>query len=241
MAAALGSLADAFSARAAAGVRLHPTVACWPTRPRRRRIAVLAADRQTAGAGAAAGCPGRGPASLLCCWRFTPGGTVRRPGWSLVVGWRWRAPSRRWASGRPAQVAQRRARPWLRSRHPVEAVVGRGRPSAAVIGIGLNLRLPRTRPWNRPGVTDLARCLDVAARPPLLGPPGAAAPSARALRAAAGFPLCAGLAAAQRLRRAAGVSILGEALAGTCVGRRRRRAAGLPTSVHAACSPATCP
>jgi BirA family biotin operon repressor/biotin-[acetyl-CoA-carboxylase] ligase len=212
VAAALGSLADAFS------VELLPECDSTNSRlladppPDDGRIPVLAADRQTAGRGRRGrvwqSWPGAGLTFSLQ-WRFAPGGTVP-PGLSLVVGL---AVARTLEALGVEGVQLKWPNDVLVHGHKIagiliELVSGRGRPSAAVIGVGINLRLPPEAAIESAlGVTDLARCLDA--------PPA----GSRLL----GLVLAQPLRGAWQQRNAFAelpVQILGEAepLAGTCVG-----------------------
>ena len=190
------------------------------------RIAVLAADRQTAGRGRRGrswlSWPGAGLTFSLR-WHFMPAPHMPA-GLSLVVGLA------------VARTLEELGVEGVQLKWPndvlihgkklagilVELSSSRGRPPAAVIGIGLNLRLPPdAQVESATGVTDLAACL---ASPPgpnrLLGLLLGQLNHFLELYAAAGFPA---LRAAWQQRNAFAdlpVRILGEAqeLAGTCAG-----------------------
>ncbi|WP_374239540.1 biotin--[acetyl-CoA-carboxylase] ligase [Zoogloea sp.] len=226
VAAALGSLADAFS------VELLPecdsTNSCLlaDPPPDDGRIPVLAADRQTAGRGRRGrvwqSWPGAGLTFSLQ-WRFAPGGTVP-PGLSLVVGL---AVARTLEALGVEGVQLKWPNDVLVHGHKIagiliELVSGRGRPSAAVIGVGINLRLPPEAAIESAlGVTDLARCLDA---PPagsrLLGLVLAQLHRLLGICAEAGFEPLRGAWQQRNAFAELPVQILGEAepLAGTCVG-----------------------
>ena len=225
-AAALGSLADAFS------VELLPECDSTNSRlladppPDDGRIPVLAADRQTAGRGRRGrvwqSWPGAGLTFSLQ-WRFAPGGTVP-PGLSLVVGL---AVARTLEALGVEGVQLKWPNDVLVHGHKIagiliELVSGRGRPSAAVIGVGINLRLPPEAAIESAlGVTDLARCLDA---PPagsrLLGLVLAQLHRLLGICAEAGFEPLRGAWQQRNAFAELPVQILGEAepLAGTCVG-----------------------
>lgn len=190
------------------------------------RIAVLAADRQTAGRGRRGrswlSWPGAGLTFSLR-WHFTPAPHMPA-GLSLVVGLA------------VARTLEELGVEGVQLKWPndvlihgkklagilVELSSSRGRPPAAVIGIGLNLRLPAdAQVESATGVTDLAACL---ASPPgpsrLLGLLLAQLHHLLDLYAAAGFTA---LRAAWQQRNAFAdlpVLILGETheIAGTCAG-----------------------
>ncbi len=165
VAAALGELAAAFA------LDLRPECDSTNSRlleeppPDDGRIAVLAADRQTAGRGRRGrtwqSWPGAG-LTFSVLWRFTPSAQLPA-GLSLVVGL---AVARaleelgvdgvqlKWPND--VLIHGRKLAGIL-----VELSSGRGRgPAAAVIGIGINLRLPDAAAVDYPtGVTDLTACL----------------------------------------------------------------------------------
>lgn len=226
VAAALGSLAPAFA------VEVLPE--CDSTNSRLLadpplddgRVPVVAADRQTAGRGRRGrvwqSWPGAG-LTFSVLWRFAPGAPVP-PGLSLVVGL---AVARTLEELGVEGVQLKWPNDVLVNGHKIagvliELVSGRGQPLAAVIGVGINLRLPPEAAIESPfGVTDLARCLE--ARPSasrLLGLVLAQLHHFLGICAATGFE---GLRGAWQQRNAFAdlpVRILGEAepLAGICVG-----------------------
>ena len=190
------------------------------------RIAVLAADRQTAGRGrrgrAWQSWPGAG-LTFSVLWRFAPGGAVPA-GLSLVVGL---AVARtleelgvegvqlKWPND--VLIHGRKIAGIL-----VELTSGRGRTSAAVIGIGINLRLPPEAAVEYPtGVTDLAACLTSPPSPSrLLGLLLVQLSGLLDLYAAAGFTALRGAWQQRNAFAHLPVRIVGEgeALAGTCIG-----------------------
>lgn len=226
MAAALGGLAAAFS------VEVLPECDSTNSRlladppPDDGRIPVLAADRQKAGRGRRGrvwqSWPGAG-LTFSVLWRFAPGAPLPG-GLSLVVGL---AVARALEELGVEGVQLKWPNDVLVNGHKIagiliELVSGRGQPLAAVIGVGINLRLPSEAAIESPlGVTDLARCLD--APPPagrLLGLVLAQLHHFLSICAAAGFE---GLRGAWQQRNAFAelpVRILGEVepLAGICAG-----------------------
>ena len=226
VAAALGGLAAAFS------VEVLPECDSTNSRlladppPDDGRIPVLAADRQTAGRGRRGrvwqSWPGAG-LTFSVLWRFAPGAPLPG-GLSLVVGL---AVARALEELGVEGVQLKWPNDVLVNGHKIagiliELVSGRGQPLAAVIGVGINLRLPPEAAIESPlGVTDLARCLD--ATPPasrLLGLVLAQLHHFLGICAAAGFE---GLRGAWQQRNAFAelpVRILGEVepLAGICAG-----------------------
>lgn len=191
------------------------------------RIHVLVAERQTAGRGRRGrewlSWPG---ASLTfsVLWRFMPG-TPASAGLSLVAGL---------ALARALETLGARG---IQLKWPndvlvhgeklagilVELLPARGRPPAAVIGIGLNLRLPQDAAIPaQNGVTDLARSLD--AEPPpattVLAVILAELHRLFELYAVAGFPALRGAWEQRNAFADLPVSITGEGstLTGTCAG-----------------------
>jgi BirA family biotin operon repressor/biotin-[acetyl-CoA-carboxylase] ligase len=166
--------------------------------------------------------PGAG-LTFSVLWRFAPGAPLPG-GLSLVVGL---AVARALEELGVEGVQLKWPNDVLVNGHKIagiliELVSGRGQPLAAVIGVGINLRLPPEAAIESPlGVTDLARCLD--ATPPasrLLGLVLAQLHHFLGICAAAGFE---GLRGAWQQRNAFAelpVRILGEAepLAGICAG-----------------------
>ncbi|WP_374244143.1 biotin--[acetyl-CoA-carboxylase] ligase [Zoogloea sp.] len=189
------------------------------------RIAVLAADRQTAGRGRRGrswlSWPGAGLTFSLR-WRFTPAPHMPA-GLSLVVGLA------------VARTLEELGVEGVQLKWPNDVLIhgkklagilvelsSRGRQPSAVIGIGLNLRLPPdAQVESAIGVTDLAACL---ASPPgpnrLLGLLLAQLHHFLELYAAAGFPALRGAWEQRNAFADLPVRILGEAheLAGTCAG-----------------------
>ncbi|MCK6387222.1 MAG: biotin--[acetyl-CoA-carboxylase] ligase [Zoogloea sp.] len=226
VAAALGGLAAAFSVETLPECDSTNSRLLADPPPEDGRIAVLAADRQTAGRGrrgrAWQSWPGAG-LTFSVLWHFAPGAPVPA-GLSLVVGL---AVARTLEELGVEGVQLKWPNDVLVNGHKIagiliELVSGRGRPLAAVIGVGINLRLPPDAEIESAfGVTDLARCLDA---PPsasrLLGLVLAQLHHFVGICAMAGFD---GLRRAWQQRNAFAdlpVRILGEAepLAGTCVG-----------------------
>lgn len=160
------------------------------------RIAVLVADEQTAGRGRRGRQWQSWPAGSLTFslrWRF-PAGSTAPVGLSLVVGLAL------------AQGLKTLGVDGLQLKWPndvlvhgnkiagilIELVSGRGRTTAAVIGIGLNLRLPADAHIpDQPGVTDLERELDapLPERPMLLAALLLEVQRLLTLYAQAGFPV----------------------------------------------------
>jgi len=226
VAAALGGLAGAFALEVLPECDSTNTRLLENPPPEDGRIAVLAADRQTAGRGRRGRAWQSWPGASLTFslqWRFAPAGSVPA-GLSLVVG----LAVARALEGLGVEGVQLK---WpndvlVHGRKLagilVELVSARGRPEAAVIGIGINLRLPPEAAVDYPtGVTDLAACLGPAPGPSLLlGRVLTQLHGLLELFAAAGFPA---LREAWQQRNAFAdlpVRILGEGgqLAGTCAG-----------------------
>ncbi len=134
------------------------------------RIHVLATDLQTAGRGRRGrvwqSWPGAG-LTFSALWRFAPGSPVPA-GLSLVAGLA------------VARALEELGVEGVQLKWPndvlihgqklagilVELIPGRGRTPAAVVGIGINLRLPPDAGVEYPtGVTDLAHCLAVTPGP----------------------------------------------------------------------------
>jgi BirA family biotin operon repressor/biotin-[acetyl-CoA-carboxylase] ligase len=190
------------------------------------RVHVLAADVQTAGRGRRGRVWQSWPGASLtfsALWRFAPGAPVPA-GLSLVAG----LAVARALEGLGVEGVQLK---WPNdvlihgcklAGILVELMPGRGRTPAAVVGIGINLRLPADAAIDYPtGVTDLAACLPA--------PPGAGALLARVLAelqalfeiyAAAGFPALRGAWQQRNAFADLPVRILGEAesLSGRCAG-----------------------
>lgn len=191
------------------------------------RVHVLVADRQTAGRGRR-GRPWQSweGASLTfsVLWRFEPG-TPAPAGLSLAAGLAL------------AHALEQLGVEGVQLKWPndilvhgdklagilVELLPARGRPPAAVIGIGLNLRLPADAHIpGQTGVTDLARALDAA--PP--APPAVLATILAELRrlfdtyAVAGFPALRGAWAQRNAFAGLPVAISDESTTqfGICVG-----------------------
>lgn len=195
LAAHLGALAPGFALEWIACCASSNTELLNRDLPADERIAVLVADEQTAGRGRR----GRqwqswpeGSLTFSLRWRF-PVGSPAPSGLSLVVGLAL------------VQGLKTLGVDGLQLKWPndvlvhgnklagilIELVSGRGRSSAAVIGIGLNLRLPADAHIpDQPGVTDLARELDgpLPDRPRLLAALLVELQRLLALYAQAGFP-----------------------------------------------------
>jgi biotin-(acetyl-CoA carboxylase) ligase len=210
---------------------------------------VLAADRQTAGRGRRGGVAILAGAGLTfsVLWRFAPGAPLPG-GLSLVVGL---AVARALEELGVEGVQLKWPNDVLVNGHKIagiliELVSGRGQPLAAVIGVGINLRLPPEAAIESPlGVTDLARCLDApppasrllglvlaqlhhfsaSAPPPVSRASGAPGSSAMPLR------ICRCAFSARPSRWPA--SVRGWTPTARCCCRRRTACAG--------CCPATCP
>jgi BirA family biotin operon repressor/biotin-[acetyl-CoA-carboxylase] ligase len=190
------------------------------------RVHVLAAERQTAGRGRRGrvwqSWPGAG-LTFSVLWRFAPAAHVPA-GLSLVVGL---AVARTLEELGVEGVALKWPNDVLIHGKKlggilVELSSGRGRGLAAVIGIGINLRMPADAAVDSPtGVTDLASCL---ASPPgpsrLLGLLLAELQRFLEIYASAGFTALRGAWQQRNAFADLPVRILGEAheLTGTCVG-----------------------
>lgn len=190
------------------------------------RIHVLVTDRQTAGRGRRGrnwlSWPGAG-LTFSVLWRFEPGAPVPA-GLSLVAGL---AVARsleelgvegvqlKWPND--VLIHGRKLAGIL-----VELIPGRGRTPAAVIGVGLNLRLPPEADIpHAGGVTDLAACLTAPpTRARLLGYLLDQFRGLLELYAAAGFPALRGAWQQRNAHAGLPVRILGETVSqeGTCVG-----------------------
>lgn len=190
------------------------------------RVHVLAADVQTAGRGRRGRVWQSWPGASLtfsALWRFEPGAPVPA-GLSLVAGL---AVARaleelgvegvqlKWPND--VLIHGRKLAGIL-----VELLPGRGRTPAAVIGIGINRRLPPDASIEYPtGVTDLAACLGLVPAPsPLLGLVLLQLNQLLGIYAAAGFVALRGAWQQRNAFADLPVRILGEAeeLAGTCLG-----------------------
>ena len=181
------------------------------------RVHVLAAERQTAGRGRRGrvwqSWPGAG-LTFSVLWRFAPAAHVPA-GLSLVVGL---AVARTLEELGVEGVALKWPNDVLIQGKKLAGILvelssGRGRGLAAVIGIGINLRMPADAAVDYPtGVTDLARCL--------ASPPGPSLLRFLEIYASAGFPALRGAWQQRNAFADLPVRILGEAheLTGTCVG-----------------------
>lgn len=190
------------------------------------RVHVLAADLQTAGRGRRGRVWQSWPGASLtfsALWRFAPGAPVPA-GLSLVAGLA------------VARTLEELGVEGVQLKWPndvlihgkklagilVELLPGRGRTPAAVVGVGINLRLPPEAGVDYPtGVTDLATCL---AQPPgtsrLLGLVLVQLNRLLEIYAAAGFVALRGAWQQRNAFADLPVRIIGEAeaLAGTCLG-----------------------
>ena len=191
---ALGERAFAFSILALPECASTNSVLLDDPPPDDGRIPVLVADRQTAGRGRRGrswlSWPGAG-LTFSVLWRFEPGAPVPA-GLSLVAGL---AVARTLESLGVEGVQLKWPNDVLIHGRKlagilVELMPGRGRTPAAVIGVGLNLRLPPDADIpHAGGVTDLAACLDVPpTREVLLGHLLTHFHALFELYAAAGFP-----------------------------------------------------
>lgn len=224
--AALGGRASAFSLVCVPECDSTNTRLMADPPPDDGRVHVLAADVQTAGRGRRGRVWQSWPGASLtfsALWRFAPGAPVPA-GLSLVAG----LAVARALEGLGVEGVQLK---WPNdvlihgcklAGILVELMPGRGRTPAAVVGIGINLRLPPDAAIDYPtGVTDLAACLP--------SPPGASALLACVLAelhalfeiyAAAGFPALRGAWQQRNAFADLPVRILGEAesLSGRCAG-----------------------
>lgn len=162
IAAALGELADHFSLRCLTSCDSTNSLLMADPPADDDRVHVVVADRQTAGRGRR----GRhwlswsgGSLTFSSLWRFAPGAPVPA-GLSLVAGL---AVTRALEKSGLDGVQLKWPNDVLVHGNKlagilVELLPGRGRTPAAVIGIGLNLRIPDAAEIpDQPGVTDLTR------------------------------------------------------------------------------------
>jgi BirA family biotin operon repressor/biotin-[acetyl-CoA-carboxylase] ligase len=161
----LGELAPLFDVVVLDACASTNTVLLESPPPDDGRVCVVAAERQTAGRGRRGRSWQAWPGSSLTfsvLWRF-PAGAPVPAGLSLVAGI---AVARALESLGVGGVALKWPNDVLVARHKlagilVELLPGRGRTPAAVVGVGLNLRLPEgVSIADQPRVTDLASHLD---------------------------------------------------------------------------------
>lgn len=225
--AALDGLAGAFSLVLLAECDSTNSCLLAELPPDDGRVHVLAADVQTAGRGRRGRVWQSWPGASLtfsALWRFAPGSPVPA-GLSLVAGL---AVARaleelgvdgvqlKWPND--VLVHGRKLAGIL-----VELAPGRGRTPAAVVGIGINLKLPPdVEVTHSTGVTDLAACLgqEAPGASRLLGLVLAQLHRLFEVYAAAGFSALRGAWQQRNAFADLPVSILGEAatLSGTCAG-----------------------